>query len=292
MTSRASQAGREGRHRAHRHRAHRHPPGLDDALAGGIAVAIGGANVVMQLSRLPVGRGVAESKVESGRLDEHPLKRARTTFTYLAVVASGTEEERLALRGEVDRAHRHVRSAPADDVAYDAFDPEAQLWVAACLYRGVALGYELLYGRPDERAADSLYHECARFATTLQVPPSRWPPDRSAFEDYWARGVDAIEVDEVTGEYLRRFARLGFLPPPLRLAVGPVHQFLTTGFLPEPFRQALGLPWGPGREVTFELATTAATIVLRHLPAPARKFPFNYLLSDFRRRRAAGRPIV
>lgn len=286
MASRASQAG-DGQHRSPRPL-----PRLDDALAGAVAVAIGGANVVMQLSRLPVGRGVAESRVESGRLDEHPLERLRTTFTYLSVAASGTEEERIALRRAVDRVHRHVRSMPTDDVQYDAFDPDAQLWVAACLYRGVALGYELIHGRPDERTADSLYHECARFATTLQVPPSRWPPDRAAFEDYWEREVDATEVDGVTSEYLRRFARLGFLPLPLRVAFGPIHQFLTTGFLPEPFRQELDLPWGTGRQVAFELATTAAAIVLRHLPAPARQFPFNYLLWDFRRRRASGRPVV
>jgi uncharacterized protein (DUF2236 family) len=288
MASSGHPQARDGRHRER----HQEPPPLHDALAGGIAVAIGGANVVMQLARLPVGRGVAESRVQSGRLDEHPLKRTRTTFTYLAVAAGGTDEERLALRREVDRAHRHVRSTPADDVHYDAFDPEAQLWVAACLYRGVALGYELLYGNPDGRTADSLYHECARFATTLQVPPSLWPPDRCAFEAYWERGVGAIEIDEITSEYLRRFARLGFLPLPLRLTLGPLQQFLTTGFLPEPFRRELGLPWGGGRQFAFELTTTAGAIVLRHLPSPVRRFPFNYLLSDFRRRRAEGRPVV
>lgn len=288
MASSGSPSALDGRH----HQRRVAPPGPDDALAGAIAVAIGGANVVMQLTHLPVGHGVAESRVETGRVDEHPLKRARTTFTYLAVAAGGTDEERLALRGEIDRVHRHVRSMRGDAVQYDAFDPEEQLWVAACLYRGVALGYELLHGSPDERTADSLYHQSARFATTLQVPPSLWPPDRTAFEAYWARGVDAIDIDDVTRDYLLRFARLGFLPLPLRLTLGPVQQFLTTGFLPEPFRRELGLPWSERRQLAFELATTAGVIVVRHLPSPARRFPFNYLLADFRRRRASGRPVV
>ena len=39
----------------------------------------------MQLARPGAGYGVMESRVESGRADRHPIKRARTTLTYLAV---------------------------------------------------------------------------------------------------------------------------------------------------------------------------------------------------------------
>jgi uncharacterized protein (DUF2236 family) len=35
----------------------------------------------MQLALAPVGYGVLESKVESGQVTKHPLKRFRTTFT-------------------------------------------------------------------------------------------------------------------------------------------------------------------------------------------------------------------
>lgn len=265
---------------------------LQDVLAGGVAVAIGGANVIMQLAHLPIGRGVAQSRVESGRLDKHPLKRMRTTFTYIAVAAAGTDDDRRALRGEVNRAHRHVRSTPADAVQYNAFDPELQLWVAACLYRGVELTYALLHGTPDDTTADALYGECARLGTTLQVPPSLWPSDRAAFEAYWNDGIDAIEMDDVTRDYLQSFARLGFLPPVLRHTLGPIQQFLTTGFLPEPFRRELGLPWDSRRQLCFEMATRAGATVVRRLPSPVRVFPFNYLLWDFRRRRTAGQPVV
>ncbi len=97
--------------------------------------------------------------------------------------------ERLALRREVNRSHRQVRSGPTDPVAYNAFDPALQLWVAACLYRGVELSYRLLYGIPDEDTADLLYRHSGRFATTLQVPSDQWSPDREAFEDYWATSL-------------------------------------------------------------------------------------------------------
>ena len=51
----------------------------------GVGLLVGAANVIMQLARPGVGYGVLESRVESGRVDLHPIKRARTTFTYLAV---------------------------------------------------------------------------------------------------------------------------------------------------------------------------------------------------------------
>lgn len=35
-----------------------------------------------------------ESPVESGRVDRHPIKRARTTFTYLVVSTQGNEVQK------------------------------------------------------------------------------------------------------------------------------------------------------------------------------------------------------
>jgi uncharacterized protein (DUF2236 family) len=80
----------------------------------GVGLLAGAANVVMQLSRLPVGRGVAESTVDSGRLEKRPLKRTRTTLSYLAIAAYGTDDERRAMRREVNKQHANVRSRPTD----------------------------------------------------------------------------------------------------------------------------------------------------------------------------------
>jgi hypothetical protein len=105
--------------------------GLDriDGVAGLLA---GPANVVMQLSRPEVGYGVLESKVHSGKITEHPIKRGRTTFTYLAVATMGRDADRRRYRRAVDSAHAAVRSGPDSPVEYNAFDPELQLWVGAC----------------------------------------------------------------------------------------------------------------------------------------------------------------
>ena len=101
-----------------------------DFIAAGLA---GGANVVMQLSWPEVGYGVHESKWERGALVKHPFKRARTTGTYLAVAMVGTERDIAMFREAVNDAHRVVRSGPDSPVAYNAFTPELQLWVAVLL---------------------------------------------------------------------------------------------------------------------------------------------------------------
>ena len=98
----------------------RSPAELLDASMVGAGLLGGTANVIMQLARPAVGHGVVESTVESGRLDLHPVKRTRTTLTYLAVVAIGTEEERRLYRRAVDRSHAQVRSTESSPIQYNA----------------------------------------------------------------------------------------------------------------------------------------------------------------------------
>ncbi len=257
-----------------------------------MALALAGANVVMQLSMLPVGHGVAKSTVTSGRIDRHPLKRARTTLSYVAIASLGTDEERDAMRREVDRSHRTVRSGPDDPVVYNAFDPKLQLWVAACLYRGVEDLYRVLYGEPSADVADALYRNSARLGTTLQVSDDQWPADRAAFARYWDDQVLHIEMDDLTRRYLRGIAGAQFFGAPLDWVAGPVNRLLTTGFLPEPFRSELGLPWDGRRQRLFDAIVSTAAAVNRNLPRPLRQFPMNLYLRDARRRIRAGKPIV
>lgn len=91
----------------------------------------------MQLARPAISHGVVESTVESSQIFKHPTKRARTTLTYLAVATLGTEQDKKRYRKAVNGAHAAVHSSPNSPVAYNAFDPRLQLWVVACLYKGV-----------------------------------------------------------------------------------------------------------------------------------------------------------
>jgi uncharacterized protein (DUF2236 family) len=264
---------------------------LHDLLTPAV-LSLAGANVVMQLAQLPVGRGVVESKVDSGNLYKHPIKRARTTFGYVMIAVFGTDGEREALGAAVTDVHREVRSSPSDPVRYTALDPKLQLWVAACIYRGFEDGYALLYGPPPADLHDLMYRHGARLATMLQVPPDMWPADREAFEAYWSDAVSYIEMDDVTRAYLYDFAGLGFLPWPIPRLFGWFHRAITSGFLEEPFRRELGLTWGRREQRAFALNQAVLRLVNSFTPRRIRTLPFDMSLWDMRRRIRDGRRML
>lgn len=255
------------------------------------AVLAGPANVIMQLAVAPVGYGVLESTVESGQVTRHPLKRARTTFTYLAVAMLGTDDDRTRYRRAVDGVHRLVRSEEGSPVRYHALDPSLQLWVAACLYVGTADLHQRMYGAPSEREADALYRHCSRFGTTLQVRESMWPPDRARFGTYWTNMLTTISIDEPVRRYLHDLIELAHLPlvPP---AAARFSVWVTTGFLPQPFREQMHLPWSERDRQRFDTYLRRLGSLQRRVPVRVRCLPFSMLLWDLRRRVRAGHPLV
>jgi uncharacterized protein (DUF2236 family) len=177
-------------------------------------------------------------------------------------------------------------------VRYTALDPQLQLWVAACIYRGIEDGYALVHGPPRPELLDLIYRHGARLATMLQVPAAMWPPDRAAFEAYWAEAEAGIEMDEVTRDYLYDFASLGFLPWPVPKAFGWFHRAITAGFLPAAFRRELGLAWGPREQRAFAFNRGFLRLANAITPRPLRALPFDLYLWDMRRRIRNGRNIL
>ena len=251
----------------------------------GAALLASTANVVMQLARPAVGYGVVESAVESGQMMRHPLRRFRTTITYLSVAFMGTAEERTFYRRQVNRSHAHVRSTAGSPVSYDAFDPRLQLWVAACLYRGTVDTYVMLHGPVDDPVADAIYRECRRLGTTLQVPEHMWPADRAEFERYWASALTELRIDPRVRDYLDQLMGLDYLPRPISMTFGPVNRFLTVGFLPPPFREQMQVRWTEHDQHAFAFLVGMVALVNRLLPGPVSRFPFNACLQDLRIRR-------
>jgi uncharacterized protein (DUF2236 family) len=262
----------------------------------GVGLLAGPANVIMELARPGVGYGVAESRVESGRIDKHPIKRARTTFTYLAVALEGTDEQKAAFRRAVNGAHAQVYSTPDSPVAYNAFDTELQLWVAACIYKGgVEDVFRLFIGEIDDDIADRLYRESITLATTLQVPAEMWPKDRAAFAEYWERSLDLVHIDDTIREYLYPIAASRSALPMPRLVRRPLEEFsllMTTGFLPQRFRDEMRLPWDARRQRRFDRLIAVFRFFNNLAPRFVRRFPFNLMLRDLSWRLRTGRRLV
>jgi uncharacterized protein (DUF2236 family) len=269
--------------------------GIDEGFVG-VALLAGPANVIMQLARPAVGYGVLESRVESGRVDLHPIKRARTTFTYLAVATAGSHAQKEAFRQAVNRAHAQVYSTPDSPVQYNAFDVDLQLWVGACLYKGAVDIHRIFSGELDAEDADRHYREGMALATTLQVPPERWPADRAAFDRYWQESLAKVRIDDAVRGYLYPIAAGRVpgvaLPRPLQRLSDSFALLITTGFLPQRFRDEMQLPWDAAKQRRFDRLMAVLRTANRMLPRFVRQFPFNVLLWDVDRRIRTGRPLV
>ncbi len=191
----------------------------------------------------------------------------------------------------MNRSHAHVRSDAGSPVGYSAFDPELQLWVAACLYVGWTDALTRMHGPLGDIEADALYAEAARFGTTLQVDAERWPPSRRDFAAYWQAGLASVSYDDDVRAYLVDLLELRHLPAWLRLSpAGRFVVFTNTGFLPPAVRRDLGLPWSSARQHRFEATMRMLGRCYRVLPLPLRTFPLNACLWRFRRKTRAGRP--
>jgi uncharacterized protein (DUF2236 family) len=189
-----------------------------------------------------------------------------------------------------------VYSTPESPVPYNAFDVDLQLWVGACLYKGAVDIYRTFVGELDGEDADRHYREGMSLATTLQVPPERWPADRAAFDRYWQESLAKVHIDDAVRAYLWPIAagrvRGVTLPGPLQRASDDLGLLITTGFLPQRFRDEMHLPWDAARQRRFDCLMVALGAVNRAVPRFVRQFPFNVLLWDVDRRIRTGRALV
>lgn len=259
----------------------------------GIAAFLGGAaNVIMQLSLKPVGYGVMESDVKSGSVMIRPVKRLRTTLTYLAVAWLGDEKDRETYREAVNQSHRTVRTKPGSPVKYNAFDPKLQLWVAACLYWGVDDLMLRMRGPQDSAQAEHFYQYSARLGTTLQMRPEMWPATRDEFYAYWEENISQRTIDDPTRQYFNDLTDLKMMPRPIQLLFGRFHRFVVTALLPQHLRDEMRMSWTARDERAFGLILRTISAVWTRMPTVIRLFPFNFYLADMRLRRRLGRPLV
>ncbi|MEV6767147.1 oxygenase MpaB family protein [Nocardia sp. NPDC051030] len=268
------------------------PIDIRQFLDGAAAFLGGTANVIMQLATPPVAYGVVESTVDSGKVMLHPIKRLRTTLTYLAVALMGNEEDVATYREAVNTSHRSVRSRAGSPVKYNAFDPKLQLWVAASIYWGLNDAYERMHGPMNESDADAIYQWSARFGTSLQMRPEMWPADRAAFQAYWDENLAKTSIDPTVKAYFEDLIDLKMFPRPVQMAFGPLQRFFVIGLLPQHLRDEMGMTWTPRQDKLLARMMRTLGAVERVAPRPVRNFPLNAYLIDLRLRRRLGLKLV
>ncbi|KAL2827264.1 hypothetical protein BJY01DRAFT_255764 [Aspergillus pseudoustus] len=218
---------------------------LQSVAKEGIALAAGAAAILLQIAHPMVGQGVADHSTFASRT----ISRTQYTQMYIFTMIFGTAEERAAMKAWVDRAHSRVKgevqTGERKNEAYDAMNPELQLWVAATIYASMVSMYEKVYGELPPLKAELVYQAFACMGTSLQVPKEMWPVDRSAFKIYWDDMIaNQLTVTPDARGVLEELFHPKGLPlwaRPIAWVLLPIVRPLTIEQLPPNIRDGFGL---------------------------------------------------
>jgi uncharacterized protein (DUF2236 family) len=189
-----------------------------------------------------------------------------------------------------------VYSTDESPVSYNAFDPELQMWVGACMYKGVVDIYKIFVGEIDDQVADQLFDEGIALGTMLQVPREMWPANQAAFDRYWDESMAQVDIDDEVRDFLWPIAagrvRGVKLPALVQRRLDDVNLLITGGFLPQRFRDEMALDWDVEKQRRFDRLMGRIRFVNDLLPTVVRQFPFNWMLKDLDWRIRTGRSLV
>ncbi|MFQ5948126.1 MAG: oxygenase MpaB family protein [Acidimicrobiia bacterium] len=241
--------------------------------------------LLLQLAHPNVAEGVLQHSDFVGDV----FGRTRRTLDLMLMVGLGEREQADAALERMHAVHARVRGTLPDGSAYDARDPELQLWVLATLIDTVLVVEERFLGEfgPEDRRR--YYLESCQVARVFGIPEELIPPDLDTFRRYVDRHLDTLEVSD-TAQRLSRFVlrpRFRFLPDlvfvPFRL--------VTAEMLPERLRAAYGLRRGWWRRRAVKMVERLTRAVVPRLPESVRTFPVLHpaLGLRYRLRQVAGR---
>ncbi|KQZ08306.1 hypothetical protein ASD23_07585 [Agromyces sp. Root1464] len=249
--------------------------------AEGVLLLGGGAAILLQLADPRVARGVAR---HSGFRDR-PLDRLIGTLDYVYAIGFGDEEVAAEAVRAVNRRHAPVRGdAEGGQPAYNAFDADAQRWVASTLLAVALELHERLEGPLPEATADVIVRGYAPLGMRLQAAGEGWPETRAEFDAWWTAQLGALEV----GEDARSVAR-SLLTGTSALPFGaglllPLVRLMTAALLPAPVRAAYGFQWTPRVERVGNGWLGAIAVVWPLLPRVIRHAPLRASLRRAKRR--------
>ncbi len=248
-----------------------------DIASEALTLAGGGRALLLQIAHPSVGRGVVEHSDFATRL----MDRFDGTMLYLTASMFGTPEELRAIRRIVNRAHAPVRGG-SEQAAYNAYDPELQLWVAATLYQTMMELHRQVFGPLTEAQADAVYREMVAALSNLQLSPGQWPATRASFDGYWKELTGTLSVDADVLVVSRQILYPTAVPCWFRPSA-PLLRLVTAGLLPEIVRTQFRLPWSERRRRRFDRLFRLTRIVYPRLPLRLRHLPRDRYLAMLRR---------
>ena len=247
---------------------------LADVAPESVLLAGAGRAILLQLAHPAVGHGVARHS----NFVNDPLKRFHGTLAYIYALSNGTADQRKTVQKQVQRAHLPVKAAASGHVpAYNAADPQLQLWVAATLYESACQTYDVVFPALAASDAESVYRSYAVLGTALGMPAELWPRSRADFAVYWEEQLAQLYVDDTVRAVAAELLAARNAPWWIRAAM-PLARFLTAGMLPPDVRQMYALPWSPRSDRLLGLFFRGATKLVPLVPAKVRHAPMHYYL--------------
>ncbi|WP_395243111.1 oxygenase MpaB family protein [Agromyces sp. MMS24-K17] len=243
--------------------------------SGDATLLVGGAAaILLQLADPRVARGVAR---HSG-FQEDPMGRLRATLDYAYTVGFGDDRLVAAAVREVNARHAPVRGPAADGApAYNAFDDDAQRWVASTLLAMALAVHERVSARFEPEVADAIVRGYGPLGSRLQATRAGWPDTRHEFDDWWTTRLTGLRVGPEARDVARSLLVTPNLPTPLRAALPPV-RLMTAALLPPVVREAYGFRWTPRVERAADGWFTVVAASRLAVPAPVRRIPMHLAL--------------
>lgn len=250
------------------------PMTLAEVAPESVLLAGAGRAILLQLAHPAVGHGVARHS--SFAVD--PLKRFHGTLAYIYALSNGTPGQRKTVQKQVQRAHLPVKAAASGKgPAYNAADPQLQLWVAATLYDSACQTYDAVFPALTASDADSVYQSYAVLGTALGMPADLWPKTRYDFSVYWEEQMGRLEVDDTVRAAAAELMAATNAPWWVKAGM-PLARFLTAGMLPPAVRHMYALPWSPHSDKLLQFLVAAAATLVPFTPKKIRHAPMHYYL--------------
>ncbi|KRC62735.1 hypothetical protein ASE14_02645 [Agromyces sp. Root81] len=249
--------------------------------AEGVLLLGGGAAILLQLADPRVARGVAR---HSG-FRERPLDRLIGTLDYVYAIGFGDEQLAAEAVRAVNRRHAPVRGeADGEQPAYNAFDADAQRWVASTLLAVALTLHERLEGPLPAETADVIVRGYAPLGTRLQAAGEGWPDTRAEFDAWWRGHLADLEVgDEARSVARSLLSGASALPFGAGLLL-PLVRLMTAALLPASIRAAYGFRWTPRVERVANGWLDAIAVIWPLLPRAIRHAPMHASLRRAKRR--------
>lgn len=244
----------------------------------------GPAAIMLQIAHPLVGQGVADHSTFKTRA----ISRAEYTQMYIYCMIFGSPEEKAAMKAYVDKAHSRVVGSHGK-AAYNAKDPELQLWVAATIYASMVGVYELIYGALTTARAERVYQAFSIMGTSLQVPHEMWPKNLKAFETYWNGMVDNTlrvtpDARAVLKDIFHPTRNLPIWARPLAIIAMPFVRRITIEHLPPSVREQFSLKSTKSSRAVSGLFISGMSGVYPFMPLFVRQFQKTYMMKVVRRR--------